>query len=73
MAISKNLPKGVNFQAASKFPKGFDSLSDREKRYYKIMNAKSGVLYITAAPGVGKSAIMRSIAKTMGCQYFDIR
>ena len=73
MTISKNLSKGIAFQAASKFPEGFDSLSDREKRYYKIMNAKSGVLYITAAPGVGKSAIMRSIAKNMGCQYFDIR
>ena len=75
MAQPKNekLSKGVSFQAANKFPKGYDNLSDREKRYYKIMNAKSGVLYITAPPGVGKSAIMRSVAHKMGCQYFDIR
>lgn len=57
----------------TKFPKGFETLSPREQRYYKMMNAKSGVLYITAAPGYAKSAIMRSIANKMGCQYFDIR
>jgi hypothetical protein len=37
------------------------------------MNAKSGVLYISSPPGYAKSAIMRSIAKNMGHQYFDIR
>lgn len=64
--------KGINYEY-TKFPKGFETLSPREKRYYKMMNAKSGVLYITAAPGYAKSAIMRSIAQKMGCQYFDIR
>jgi flagellar biosynthesis chaperone FliJ len=73
MAKETNLPKGINFQAASKFPTGFENLSDREKKYFKMMNAKSGVLYITSAPGYAKSAIMRSIAKQMGFQYFDIR
>jgi hypothetical protein len=68
-----NLPKGINFQPASKFPDGFESLSDREKKYFKMMNAKSGVLYIQSAPGYAKSAIMRSIANKMGFQYFDIR
>ena len=66
-------PKGIKFNEASKFPKGYDSLSDREKKYFKMMNAKSGVLYITSAPGYAKSAIMRTIANKMGCQYFDIR
>ena len=67
------LSKGVKFEEASKFPKGFESLSSREKKYYKMMNAKSGVLYITSPPGYAKSAIMRGIAQKMGCQYFDIR
>lgn len=55
------------------FPEGYEKLSKREKRYFRIMNAKSGVLYITAAPGYAKSAIMRSIAKKLNYQYFDIR
>jgi hypothetical protein len=65
--------KGIKFDPANQFPKGFESLSDREKKYFKMMNAKSGVLYITSAPGYAKSAIMRSIASKMGFQYFDIR
>ena len=65
--------KGIKFDPANQFPKGFESLSDREKKYFKMMNAKSGVLYITSAPGYAKSAIMRSIASKMGYQYFDIR
>lgn len=67
------ISKAVSVEQPNKFPKGFDSLSDREKRYFKMMNAKSGVLYISAAPGYAKSAMMRSIAKKMGYQYFDIR
>lgn len=65
--------KGIKVEKFGNFPTGFESLSDREKKYYKMMNAKSGVLYIQSAPGYAKSAIMRSIAKKMGCQYFDIR
>jgi hypothetical protein len=65
--------KGIKIEDVNKFPKGFDSLSDREKKYFKMMNAKSGVLYIQSAPGYAKSAIMRSIANKMGMQYFDIR
>lgn len=70
---SEKITKGIKFDAAAKFPAGFDSLSDREKKYFKMMNAKSGVLYITSAPGYAKSAIMRNIAYKMGYQYFDIR
>ena len=73
MAIKEKLSKGIKFDAASKFPKGFESLSEKEKKYFKIMNSKSGVLYITSAPGYAKSAIMRSVANKMGFQYFDIR
>jgi hypothetical protein len=70
---TEKIAKGINFDAASKFPKDFESLSDREKKYIKMMNAKSGVLYITSPPGYAKSAIMRAIARKMGYQYFDIR
>ena len=70
---TKEIAKGIKFDAAAKFPTGYESLSDREKKYFKMMNAKSGVLYITSAPGYAKSAIMRSIAAKMGFQYFDIR
>lgn len=73
MAKKFDLPKSVKFTEASRFPTGYESLSDREKKYFKMMNAKSGVLYIQSPPGYAKSAIMRSIAKKMGCQYFDIR
>jgi len=73
MAKTEKLSKGVKIDTANKFPKGFESLSDREKKYFKMMNAKSGVLYIQSAPGYAKSAIMRSIAHKMGFQYFDIR
>ena len=73
MAKTEKIGKGIKFDAANNFPQGFESLSDREKKYFKMMNAKSGVLYITSAPGYAKSAIMRSIAYKMGFQYFDIR
>lgn len=51
----------------------FDTLTDRQKKYFKIMKAQSGVLFITAEPGVAKSAIMRTIADKLGYQYFDVR
>jgi hypothetical protein len=76
MAVSKKdikFPTGIKFTPINKYPTGYESLSDREKKYFKMMNAKSGVLYITSAPGYAKSAIMRAIASKMGMQYFDIR
>jgi hypothetical protein len=73
MAVKK-IKNGINVETNENHrPKGFDSLSDREKKYFKMMNAKSGVLYIQAPPGYAKSAIMRSIANKIGYQYFDIR
>lgn len=51
----------------------YNTLTDRQKMYYDIMNAKSGVLYITAKPGIAKSAIARAIATKMGFQYMDVR
>jgi len=53
--------------------KKFNTLTERQKKYFRIMNSQSGVLFITAEPGVAKSAIMRCIAEKLGFQYFDVR
>lgn len=74
--MTEKISKGVTISESSrpeKFINGLKSLSVREKRYFKMMNAKSGVLYISSAPGYAKSAIMRKIANKLGFQYFDIR
>lgn len=55
------------------FKERMSNLTQRERTYFQVMWAKSGVLYITAKPGVAKSAIARSIAKKMGFRYLDIR
>jgi hypothetical protein len=55
------------------FKEKLNLLTKREKIYFQVMWAKSGVLYITAKPGVAKSAIARSIAQKMGFRYLDIR
>lgn len=49
------------------------NLTEREDKYFRIMWAKSGVLYITSKPGIAKSAISRSIADKMGFKYMDVR
>jgi hypothetical protein len=49
------------------------TLTKREQSYLLMMWGKSGVLYITAKPGVAKSAIARSIAQKMNFRYMDIR
>jgi hypothetical protein len=51
----------------------FNSLSEKEQLYFNIMDAKAGVLYITSAPGLAKSAITKNIARVMGYHYMDIR
>jgi hypothetical protein len=51
----------------------FESLTEREKLYFSIMYARSGVLYITSKPGIAKSAMSRSISNKMGFDYIDIR
>jgi hypothetical protein len=55
------------------FKERMNQLTPKERTYFQVMWAKSGVLYITAKPGVAKSAIARSIAKKMGFRYLDIR
>jgi len=49
------------------------TLSPRERKYFRTMWPKSGVLYITSKPGIAKSAIARSIADKMGFRYMDMR
>lgn len=53
--------------------KGIDKLNPKEKTYYSVMRSKSGILYITAKPGVAKSAIAKSIADKMNYQFIDLR
>lgn len=48
-------------------------LTEKERVYFSVMWAKYGVLFITAKPGVAKSAIARSIADKMGFDYLDMR
>ena len=45
------------------------SLNKTQSIYMQVMNGQSGVLYITAQPGVAKSATMRAIANKLDLQY----
>jgi len=49
------------------------NLTKKEEAYFRSMWPKYGVLFITAKPGVAKSAIARSIAEKMGFRYMDLR
>lgn len=51
----------------------FNTLTPRQQKYFRIMHSQSGVLFITAEPGVAKSAIMKSIATKLGFEYADVR
>lgn len=62
---SKLLPK----EMVEKLPR----LTPKERKYFSVMWAKYGVLYITSKPGVAKSALGRSIADKMGFRYMDLR
>jgi hypothetical protein len=66
---SMNNSKMIPQEFVEKIP----TLTAREQSYFRMMWGKSGVLYITAKPGVAKSAIARSIAQKMGFRYMDIR
>jgi len=65
MNTSKMMPQA--------FIEKLDTLTKREQSYFRMMWGKSGVMYITAKPGVAKSAIARSIAQKMNFRYMDIR
>lgn len=50
-----------------------NTLTEKERKYFAMMWAKYGVLFISSKPGVAKSAIGRSIAEKMGFAYLDMR
>lgn len=54
-------------------PSKFALLTSKQQKYFRMMYGKSGVLFLTAEPGVAKSAIMRTIARKLDFQYFDVR
>ena len=49
------------------------NLNNRAEVFASIVKAKSGVLYMKGAPGIGKTAIWKSIAKKEGWNLVDIR
>lgn len=46
---------------------GYDlsELNEKQIKYFRMMYPKSGVLFLTSAPGLAKSAIVRSIAENI--------
>lgn len=49
------------------------TLTDQQREYFSMMYPKYGVLFLTAQPGVAKSAIMKTIADKLGFHYIDLR
>jgi hypothetical protein len=49
------------------------NLTPKELQLWKMMKARSGVLFLKSRPGVGKSAIIRGIAKKLGFNFIDLR
>lgn len=62
-------PNGMSPEMLEKL----STLTPKEQKYFAIMWAKYGVLFISSKPGVAKSAIGRSIAEKMNFRYLDIR
>ena len=52
---------------------GYNTLTKIEKKFFDIMFAKAGTLYVKGRAGEGKSAIMKSIAVKLGWNYIDLR
>ena len=50
-----------------------DVLNEKERDYFMLMKSQSGVLFLLSKPGIGKSAMMRSIAKKLNFSYIDLR
>lgn len=54
----------------------FKDLTYLEKSFFQIMHSTTntgGCLLISGDPGIGKTAIIRNMAKVLGYQYIDIR
>lgn len=63
----------LSYYQTPEFQKNLRNLNPMERKYFNIMRSQYGVLFIQSRPGVGKSAIAKSIANRMGLQYVDIR
>jgi hypothetical protein len=63
--MSKQIPQSIQEK--------LHLLTEKELLYFRMMWPKYGVLFITAKPGVAKSAISKSIADKLGFFYTDIR
>lgn len=48
-------------------------LTEKELGIFKLMLPQSGVPFLKGKPGIGKSAIVNSIAKKLNMQYIDLR
>lgn len=48
-------------------------LTKKEMKYFRIMRAKSGVLFLKSKPGLAKSAIVKSIATKLDMNFIDLR
>lgn len=57
----------------SDFQEKLSSLTKQQLKYFNVMRTQYGVPYIKSKPGIGKSAIAKTIADKMGLQYIDIR
>lgn len=63
--MSKQIPQSIQEK--------LHLLTEKELLYFRMIWPKYGVLFITAKPGVAKSAIAKSIATKLGFEYHDIR
>lgn len=79
MSLEKNKSEIVNktktprlWKTLSEVP-NYDKLNAMEKRYFSIMFAQAGVLYIKGKPGFAKTAILRTIADKLEFNYIDLR
>lgn len=63
----------LSYYQTTEFRENLRNLNPMERKYFNVMQAQYGVLFIQSKPGVAKSAISRSIADKMGLQYVDIR
>jgi len=50
-----------------------ENLSEKEQKLFDMISPKSGVVFLHSKPGIGKSAIIKEIARKTDHQYLDIR
>jgi hypothetical protein len=63
----------VRIEQRPDYKKNLATLTKKELRYWQAAIARKGVPFLTSRPGIGKSAIWKTIAMKMKCAYYDIR